>query len=307
MPKPGFFIVGAPKCGTTALCKYLNRHPEIFVPQLKELHYFDTDLKTSRKANSLEDYLALFAGGEGLLCGEGSPTYLYSETAAQAIHAFNPDAKIIIMLREPVAMMYSLHSQHLFNGNSETVQDFAAAIALEAERKQYKQVPKRCQEPKILFYREMASYSRQVERYFKIFGRDQVRIILFDDLKADTDRIFRETLTFLGVDPNFSTQLQTINPNKKVRSPWLQTLVKYPPARLLSIGKYLVPLPQSTRRALLEGVKAKLKKANTQQVARRSLDPALAKQLKVEFKPEVERLSKLLERDLSAWSASQVG
>ena len=306
MPKPGFFIVGAPKCGTTALCKYLNRHPKIFVPQLKELHYFDTDLKTSKKANSLKDYLDFFADGEGKLCGEGSPTYLYSETASQAIHAFNPEAKIIIMLRESVSMMYSLHSQHLFNGNSETVQEFAAALALEAERKQHKHIPTRCREPKILFYRDIALYSSQVERYFNTFGRDQVQVILFDDLKTDADRVFRETLVFLGVDPNFSTQFEAINPNKKIRSPWLQTLIKYPPARLLSIGKYFIPLPQSIRRALLEGVKAKLKKANTQNVSRPSLDPSLEQQLRIEFGSEVDRLSQLLDRDLSSWRPAKV-
>lgn len=304
MPVPGFFIVGAPKCGTTALCKYLNRHPDIFIPPLQELHFFNADLKRSRKADTLDAYLALFDEGEGQLCGESSPTYLYSEIAAQEIYQFNPAAKIIIMLREPVSMMHSLHSQHLFNGSSETVEDFATALALEDERKQGRHIPERCIEPKILYYREMATFSPQVKRYLDCFGRDAVRIILFDDFKANTPQIYRETLQFLGVDPDFATTFEPKNSNKKVRSRTLQTLIKYPPAKVLELGKYLVPLPQSTRRTLLEKTKKTLKKLNTHAVARAPLDPQLRNQLMEDFKPEIARLSQLIERDLSHWIQS---
>ncbi|NJL81813.1 MAG: sulfotransferase [Chloroflexaceae bacterium] len=255
MPKPSFFIVGAAKCGTTALCRYLSCHPEIYLPPLKELHYFDTDLKTSKPANSLADYLAFFAEGEAKLCGEGTPTYLYSEVAAQGIYEFEPAAKIIIMLRDPVSMMYSYHSQLLFNGSSETVPDFKTALDLETERKQGRHIPDRCRDPKVLFYRDKATFSVQIQRYLDIFSREQIHFILFEDFSRNISPIFRETLTFLGVNPDFTTEFNPVNSNKKVRSSFLQTLLKYPPAKVLALGKYLLPLPQSLRRSLLARVK----------------------------------------------------
>ena len=301
MLQPSFFIVGAPKCGTTALCKYLNRHPEVFIPQLKEIHYFDTDLRSKKHANSLEDYVAFFAEGQGKICGEGSPTYLYSKTAAQEIHEFNPDAKIIIMLREPVEMMYSFHSQHLFNGSSETVQDFEVAINLESARKQGHDIPARCREPQVLFYREFARYADQVERYFKTFGRDHVKVILFEDFIKNSTKTFEETLQFVGANPEFKTDFTAKNSNKKIRNTWLQTLIKYPPSRVLEVGKYLLPIPQSMRRALLEGVKAKLKRLNTQKTPRKALAPELRYRLMQELEPDTRRLADLIERDLSHW------
>lgn len=301
MLQPSFFIVGAPKCGTTAFCKYLDRHPDVFIPKLKELHYFDTDLKSKNKVNSLQGYLDLFAEGKNKICGEGSPTYLYSKAAAQAIYEFNPKAKIIIMLREPVEMMYSFHSQHLFNGSSETVQDFGAAIDLESTRKQGQKIPDRCVEPQILFYRDFARYADQVERFFNIFGKDNVKIILFKDFTRNTATIFQETLDFIGADPAFETDFIAKNSNRKIRNTWLQTLIKYPPSQVLEMGKYLLPIPQSMRRALLEGAKAKLKKLNTQKAPRKPLEPELRYRLMRELEPDTRRLAELINRDLNHW------
>ena len=301
MLQPSFFIVGAPKCGTTALCKYLNRHPEVFIPGAKELRYFDTDFKTNFNINSLEEYKTFFIEGQGKICGEGTPTYLYSKAAVREIYAFNPNAKIIIMLREPIEMMYSFHSQHLFNGSSETVQDFATALKLEARRKQGQDIPARCVEPKILFYRDFARYADQVERYFNTFGRNNVEVILFKDFIQNTAEVFQEVLRFIQADPEFKTGFSVKNPNKKVRSTQLQTLIKYPPSKVLELGKYLLPIPQSARRALLESVKSKLKKVNTQKARRAPLDPDLRRRLMKEFEPEIIRLATLIERDLSHW------
>src|SRR3954468_1950993 len=116
MPSPSFFIVGAPKCGTTSLNDYLRQHPRIFIPERKELHYFGSDLtflKTQRPTR--EEYLAHFAAAQPQqIAGEASVWYLYSQLAAREIHDFCREAKFIIMLRNPVDMMHSLHSQYLY-------------------------------------------------------------------------------------------------------------------------------------------------------------------------------------------------
>ena len=213
MTRPSFFLVGAPKCGTTALCKYLGQHPDICISTPKEVNYFDTDFKTKKSARSLSEYLEKFTDGDGKLCGEGSTSYLYSKEAAQNIHQFNPDAKIIIMLRDPVTVMQSFHSQLLFNGSSENVEDFAQAIALEPDRKQGRHIPKRCTVPEMLLYREVVSFSEQVKRYLDIFGERQVKIILFNDFKQHTATIYREVLEFIGADSTFETDFVRINSN----------------------------------------------------------------------------------------------
>ncbi|NJL34400.1 MAG: sulfotransferase domain-containing protein [Chloroflexaceae bacterium] len=128
--KPDFFIVGAPKCGTTAMTDYLNQHPDVFVPVVKEPDFFGSDLTGRRYTTNLHTYLALFEPGRGKLCGEGSTAYIISKQAAQEIYNFNPEAKIIIMIRNPVDMLYSLHNQVVYTGD-ESIHDFALALAAE--------------------------------------------------------------------------------------------------------------------------------------------------------------------------------
>lgn len=137
MTRPNFFIVGAPKCGTTSLYEYLRSHPQVFMPEKKEPEHFSDDLDwrnvmLRHRVADRDDYLSLFdpAPAHAAAVGEASTWYLFSEAAAGAIHDFNPEARIIIMLRDPVKMMYSLHGQFLKDCN-EVIEDFAQAIAAE--------------------------------------------------------------------------------------------------------------------------------------------------------------------------------
>ena len=123
MRKPDFFIVGAPKGGTTAMNAYLGQHPEIFIAERKELHFFGTDLDFSSPRITQEQYLSCFSEVQNeKRVGETSVWYLYSKQAAVEIKKFCPSANIIIMLRNPVDMLYSQHSQFLYNGNERTNQ-----------------------------------------------------------------------------------------------------------------------------------------------------------------------------------------
>lgn len=298
--QPSFFIIGAPKCGTTAICRYLDKHPQVFIPPKKELYYFDSDLRSQPKIESLDQYLSFFAEGEGKVCGEGSTSYLRSKEAPKAIYDFNPNAKIIVMLREPVSLLYSLHSQRLYDGN-ETILEFQKAIEVEKQRKSDALAGERCQE-KFSHYLDVIKFSEQLERYFSIFGKDQVLVILYKDFSENTSEVFQKILNFLEVQPDFEPEFVRVNSNKTVKSRFFLNLVKRPPAKLLEVGKYLIPLPQKTRRAILEGMKARIKKMNTQVKPRTTLDPEYRKTLQKEFAPEVERLSQLLEQDLSHWS-----
>src|SRR5437764_7394714 len=135
---PDFFIVGHAKSGTTALYEMLRRHPEIYMPELKEPWYFATDMRPrflpprmGVPPQTLQEYAALFAeAGPGQRVGEASSSYLWSRTAAAGIAAVAPEARIIAVLREPASFLRSLHLQ-LLQSHVEDEQDFRKAIGLE--------------------------------------------------------------------------------------------------------------------------------------------------------------------------------
>ena len=299
MGRPNFFIVGAPKCGTTALHEYLKPHPEIFMSEHKEPHYFSTDLKGWRFDRFREhpkDYFALFDGVKNeKRVGESSVWYLYSQCAAREIHNYDPKAQIIIMIREPAEMLYSLYQQ-IFFVRIENLTTFREALDAEADRKQGKRIPPNLfTNLEILFYRDVVRYTGQIQRYYDLFGREQVHIIVYDDFKADTQTAYRKTLEFLEVDPNFTTDLRVINANKEFRNERIQNFLMQPPTWLMSVGKLALPVARP--------IYWRLRNLNTGHVKRAPIDPEFEQQIKREFRPEVERLSTLLNRDLTHWCA----
>lgn len=296
--QPDFFIVGAPKCGTTAMNGYLRQHPQIFMPERKDITYFGSDLEFRQPRISLQEYLSLFRDANGASrIGEASAWYLYSKKAAEEIKPFSPSAKIIIMLRNPVDMLYAQHSQFLYNCN-EDIASFEAALEAEAERKRGERIPQQSHFVEGLFYRETIKYAEQVERYFEVFGRNNVHVIVFDDFKRDTSAVYRETLAFLDVDASFQPQFRIINSNKSLRSRYLQELLVAPSPLLVKILHKVTPHPLQGRLWM------RLRKFNARYEDRPAMDPVLRRRLQIEFQPEVRRLADLLGRDLSFWSSS---
>jgi hypothetical protein len=296
--RPDFFIVGAPKCGTTALIEYLKQHPDVFVPERKELDYFGSDLVFKRYSLSEEQYLSWFRGANGQKrAGEGSVWYLRSARAAAEIKAFAPDARIIIMLRNPVEVMHALHGQRVYNGN-EDIEDFAAALEAEEDRARGLRLPQRASDDFGCFYRETARYASQIERYFDVFGRDQVRVILYDDFARETAPVYRDTCRFLEIDESFQPSLHVVNARKRVRSGAVREFLRRPPAPARVFLRALGLRPDRNG-----GYKGWLRRVNSTARSLRPLDPELRKKLQGEFQPEVSQLSKLLGRDLTHWCA----
>ncbi len=147
-----------------------------------------------------------------------------------------------------------------------------------------------------LLHREVVKFTEQIKRYLDTFGRNNVHVIIYDDFKKDTGRVYCETLRFLKVDIHFQPDFKVINPNKRVRIKTIQHLLKAPPSSVRLIGKLLVP--QSYRYFLLN----RLKKLNTQYVPRQSMSPELRRRLQEKLASEVKSLSELLGRDLTQWS-----
>jgi hypothetical protein len=291
---PDFFIVGAPKCGTTALNDYLAKHPEIFMAE-KELHYFGTDIVLRYQRMKLEEYLGKFRlAGDKKRVGEASVWYLSSRKAALEIKEFCPHADIIIMLRNPVDMLYSLHSQLVYNGD-EDIEDFEAALRAEEDRRRGLRIPRATMYPGGLQYRQIARYADQIKRYFDVFPREKILIILYDDLKNDTAAVYRDTLRFLKVRDDFQPELRITNPNKIVRSKELLNFLVDTPSGVMRLARTLMP------EALRRKVKNGLNRLNTKFQKRMPMDPGMRQKLTNEFAPEIDRLGDLIGRDLSMW------
>jgi hypothetical protein len=301
---PDFFIVGAPKSATTALWAYLRMHPQIFMPDQKELHYFGSDLGFGPPGKNFEDiprskqdekkYLGYFKNAsEGQIVGEASVWYLYSSVAAEEIRRFNQNAKIIIMLRNPIEMVYSMHSQFLWERN-EDVQDFATALAKEANRRNGIGLPKCVHFAKGLQYSDIAKFTEQVSRYFETFPEEQVHVIIFDDFKKDPDRAYINVLKFLGVSLDSCAKYERVNENKNLRSTALQEMLMSPKGGVRKLGRII---PQKYRSDIFKW----LMENNTTYGPRRSLPEGARQALLNIYVKDIESLERLLKADLGAW------
>ena len=133
---PNFFIVGGPKCGTTAMTEFLRTHEDIFISEPKEPNFF-ADMPKIEFVDNLKDYLNLFKKAtKKKIIGDASIFYMFSKVALENIHEFNPDSKILVMIRNPLEMVPSFHLQILFT-LEEDQEDFESALALEEKRKKW--------------------------------------------------------------------------------------------------------------------------------------------------------------------------
>jgi len=266
----------------------------------KEPHYFGADLiKTPNfiyYARDVNSYLQLFAQARTeQRVGEASTMYLKSQTAASEIKEFAPEARIIIMLRNPVDMMHSLHSHMVYNG-TEDIQCFALALEAEEDRRLGRRIPKGRGLVDGLFYRQVAKYAEQVERYFGVFGRENVQPIIYDDFRADTSKLYNETLRFLGVRQEFKPLFEIVYGNRQPRNSIFRGLWANRPDIVRRLIMDIAP-PRLSR-----GIQGVIKWVGSRNAPRTPLNPDLRRRLNEDMKGEVEQLSDLLGRDLTHWS-----
>lgn len=301
--RPDFFIVGAPRSGTTAMFHYLSAHPQISMSDRKEMHYFGSDLQFGPQVyrRDLKAYLAEYEGRNGARrAGDASVWYLMSKKAAGEIKAFNPDASIIIMLRDPTELLQSMYYMFRYDGN-EHLPTFEEALAAEGERRAGKSLSRQTYFAQGLIYHEIVRFTEQVQRYFDAFGRDNVRVIIYDDFASDTAGTFCETLEFLGVDSlQMAPEFKVINGNRYVKSSTLQTLLNDGLVRQAALA--IRPLVPKRLFVALRTMREKWMRSNIQFEKRPLLAPELRVKLKREFAQEIDRLSGLLRRDLTHWS-----
>lgn len=297
---PNFFIVGAPKCGTTSLARWLAEHPAIYMSPLKEPCYFSYDIG-NRRVENWDTYLKLFqlAGQSHKAVGEASTTYLFSQVAIPAIEQQLSGARYIVMVRNPVEMAYSLHEQQLRSFN-ETVEDFRIAWALAPERRAGRKVPPGCKDPILLDYPAWCRLGEQLERLYSLVPKERVLVLVLDDVRQNPRQEYLKVLTFLQVPDDGKEDFPVHNPAREWRSRRIGRVIRAL-AKTVAFSKHVRGwLP---RRSF--GIVDRLITWNTRYRPRPPLPPDLRAELAAFFADDVRKLEELLGRDFPHWRSAQ--
>lgn len=306
---PEFFVVGHHKCGTTALYEMLRRHPQIYMPEVKETWYFAPELRSverrrrpAERPETLEQYLSLFEAAQPeQRVGENSPAYLMSHEAARRIGDAQPGARIIAIVREPASFLRSFHLQCLRN-HVETEKDFGKALALEVSRQQGKHIPRHSPRPHELLYSEHVKYVEQLKSYRAVFPDERILVLIYEDFRRDNAATVRKVLQFLEVDDSLPIEPTEANPSYGVRSPQLHEAMRAVymgrgPAARRAKALITATTSRALRRRLLRITRERIVYGAPQQA-----DEQVMRQLRRRFKGEVVALSEHLDRDLvSLW------
>jgi hypothetical protein len=306
--KANFFIIGAAKSGTTSLYKYLDQHPDIYFSPIKEPNYFSEDIDIKRfssiyKKNTFLDTDLYFAGKllpelqltfvrnpnhynrlfenseEYKIKAEASTSYLYSKSAAQNIYNYNSQAKILVVLRNPIERAFSHYQMALRYGHTEL--GFREAL-----EKNLNQNEKGWGISELFI--ELGQYSNQLSRYFEIFPKEQIKILFFDDLKLDSRSFLNDCFEFLNLESIETNTDKIYNSKKLPRTPQLNHL-------LTKIGaKKLIKsiVSESTKKLL---VKAFYK--NTED----EISKNDVKFLLDIYEDDINKTARLINRDLTSW------
>jgi hypothetical protein len=192
---PDFFLVGAPKCGTTALYEMIGAHSGIFVSAIKEPDFFAVDIRhAAQPANAIDDwsrYLELFSGAPpSQQAGEGSVSYLASRVAAKAIHDRCPDARILMVLRDPADRLFAHYRAAIASGSTRA--KFPDWLETALAREKADTAP--------MGPVAAGRYAVNVKRYLDVFPSQQIHIVWHEEYVSDCSRTVRGIFAFLGVD-----------------------------------------------------------------------------------------------------------
>lgn len=286
---PNFFLVGAPRCGTTTLNEVLDAHPEIFMSANKEPWFYAVSERSEpftgpgdgQGIRSRSDYEALFATAESAVAvGEASTLYLSSDRAAERIASDVPDARIVVTLRDPVQRAFSNFSQHTWQAR-ETL-GFEEALAAGPGRVASGWAP-------FWDYEALSRYGDQLENWFRVFDREQIHVILFDDLITRRADVLSDLYRHIGVDPSFRPpDAGAVNASGQPKSERLHAFLRGS-SGAKRVLKALVP--SKARAAMREGV-------DRRNVSKAELPADQRPELEARLRADLEKASDLLGTDL---------
>ena len=287
MKKPNFFIIGAPKCGTTSMAYWLGEHPQAFLSPRKEPHFFS---EISPDLKRIEDYERLFepASEAHHIVVDASTSYMEHAGALEKLRAYAPEARYMVMLRNPVEMAHSLHGQQLWGG-VETEPDFERAWRLQDQRRNKASLLFPEIGPTLLYY-QRCRVGQQLNRALDLLPRERLLILFLEDVAADPRSQYRKVLDFAGLTDDGRTSFPRENSAKIHRFPRTSRL-------LGRLGRLRLRL--GLRRGF--GIHRRFSEISRQKISRPPLDPVFEAELYEVFRPEVELLEELTGRDLAHW------
>lgn len=285
--KPNVFLAGAPKCGTTSLANWLAGHPQCYVTPKKEPHFFG-DFLCNRA--SLAKYEQLFEGAtdEHKVRVDASTSYFTMPEAIREALSYSPDARFIVMLRNPVDLVHALHSENLFHG-SESQDDFEQAWRLQEARVRGYQIPLSCNNPTMLLYRDQSLLGQALQHLLAQVDRSKVCWVFMEDLNADPRQCYLQVLDFLGLKDDGREQFAAMNTAKRHRLPHLNRVL-----RIFGIWRKRLGIPGL-------GIRAALNQYSRVDAEREPLDPAFRWELYLSFADDIRLLEQLTGRNLSGW------
>ena len=283
--KVDFFVVGAARSGTTSLYRYLKQHPQIFLPEIKELNFFsevksvipadyeppETGVSYHMKViRSADVYESAFEGAaHDMLKGDVSPSYLSNTETAARIYAHNPDARIVISLRNPVQRAFSHYLMNLAVGYDQN-ESFEAA--LEADKSDVWSGGNR--------YLDWSCYADAVASYYDVFPKEQIHVMIFEEWIREMDTTLTSLFEFLKVDSSFEPDLGEKH-NEKVAYKHIKTLNFLRKPGIKGVIEHVIP------KAAREKLKRGIFKADEMQV---TLDSELENRLMDHFSSDIEKL-----------------
>ena len=280
--KPNFLVIGAAKSGTTWLQLCLEQHPEVFVPQIKEVHFFSYHKQFARGFDWYQSFFAKCEAQKAV--GEISPSYLVNPAAPQRIYNFNPQMRIIAILRNPIQRAYSNYCMSLCSN----------LVSKNIER----ELSPEATTNKLVVH---GMYFEYINRYIELFGRQNVKILIYEDLARDPKSFIQQVYSFLEVDPEFEPSNLYKRSNQKKALPkyaqtiyWLQSCqewLKRNSVRGKAVANYL-------RRS---GYFDVLHRLNRSDESFPQLSPEIGQNLARFYREDVNKTSHLLNRDLSFW------
>jgi hypothetical protein len=295
---PNFFLIGAAKSGTTALYHYLKQHPQIYMSSVKEPNFFAFENKKldfsgpgddwviNTTVTNLDDYLRLFdkVTNESAI-GEASWKYLYYPGTAESIKRHIPEARLFVVLRNPVDRAYS-HFIMMRQKAREPKINFAEAVKQEQQRISDNWGAD-------WHYIQVGLYYNNLKRFFDLFGRDQIKVFLYEDLKNSPLIMLQDIFKFLKVDDDFVPDIsvkhnQGLVPQNRPLHTFLRTS-----SPLKSFAKMLVP------KAFRKHIKNQIHKINLTKP--KPLDQSTREEISKLFREDILKLQRLIKRDLSSW------
>jgi hypothetical protein len=297
MTLPNFFIVGAAKAGTTSLHYYLSQHPQVYMSKNKDTSFFAHENKildwtgpkisslSSRVITTFPEYEKQFDNVKNeVAIGESSPIYLHSKNAISGISHYIKSPKIIIVLRHPVERAYA-HYMHGLRDNMEPEKSFEAALNAEEERKAKNWGD-------FWYYKERSMYHDAIKSYYDAFGKENIAVYLFDDMKSSTSLLVKDIFKFLNVDPDFTPQVSIehnvsgIPKNRFIHD-------------LFSMESFLTKIAKKTVPADIRAfVRTSIMKRN---LRKKRLETEVRQRVIEFFRDDIMKTQKLINRDLTHW------